>query len=88
MIFILTIQFFLQLSHTRCICFKKSKIQINHSVQCKSIRAYSGVLVFLCCCMQGAENQIHTAVGTVGPVSIAFDAIKSFLFYKKGVYSR
>ena len=54
----------------------------------------SGILVFLCCfyclwcCMQGAENQIHTAVGTVGPVSIAFDAIKSFVFYKKGVYSR
>ena len=43
---------------------------------------------FFIACVVVCENQIHTAVGTVGPVSIAFDAIKSFVFYKKGVYSR
>ena len=31
---------------------------------------------------------MHTAVGTTGPVSIAYDVIAGFRFYKKGVYSK
>ena len=44
-------------------------------------------LSYMFCC-QGAEDDMHTAVGTIGPVSIAYDVAKDFRFYKKGVYSR
>ncbi|XP_064390252.1 pro-cathepsin H-like [Halichondria panicea] len=33
------------------------------------------------------EEQLYNAVGTVGPVSIAYDVASDFRFYKKGVYS-
>ena len=38
-------------------------------------------------CLQGAEDDIVTAVATVGPVSIAFDVALGFQFYRKGVYT-
>lgn len=36
---------------------------------------------------KGAEGDIVDAVGTVGPVSIAFDVTAHFQLYKKGVYT-
>lgn len=38
--------------------------------------------------MQGDENGIYEAVGTVGPVSICFDVTSDFQHYTHGVYSR
>lgn len=37
---------------------------------------------------QGDEDGIYNAVGTVGPVSIAFHVSAGFQMYHKGVYSR
>ena len=38
--------------------------------------------------LQGDENGIYEAVGSVGPVSICYDVTMGFQLYKKGVYSR
>ena len=38
--------------------------------------------------MQGDEDGIYSAVGSTGPVSIAFHVSAGFQLYKKGVYSR
>ncbi|XP_047323513.1 thiol protease aleurain-like [Impatiens glandulifera] len=35
----------------------------------------------------GAEDELKHAVGTVRPVSVAFEVVNSFRFYKKGVYT-
>ena len=45
---------------------------------------FSGTLPSL----QGDENGIYEAVGSVGPVSICYDVTTGFQLYKKGVYSR
>ena len=37
---------------------------------------------------QGDEDNMYKAVGTIGPVSIAYDVSGDFRFYKQGVYSR
>lgn len=43
----------------------------------------------MCVCVQGDEDgELYNAVGTVGPVSIAYDVASDFRFYKKGVYKR
>eukprot|EP00899_Mesostigma_viride_P016771 jgi/Mesvir1/25095/Mv21559-RA.1 len=36
---------------------------------------------------QGNEHQLMRAVGLVRPVSVAFDVVQDFRFYKEGVYS-
>ncbi|CAH2065356.1 unnamed protein product [Thlaspi arvense] len=36
---------------------------------------------------QGAEDELKHAVGLVRPVSVAFEVVHDFRFYKKGVYS-
>lgn len=36
---------------------------------------------------QGDEDNMYKAVGTIGPVSIAYDVSGDFRFYKQGVYS-
>ena len=38
--------------------------------------------------IQKDEMEMYNAVGTVGPVSIAYDVSADFRFYKHGVYSR
>lgn len=43
------------------------------------------VLVFVCA--QGSEDELKHALGVVGPVSVAFDVVQGFRFYKEGVYS-
>nr|QBH22539.1 papain-family protein [Oldenlandia affinis] len=35
----------------------------------------------------GAEDELKYAVGTVRPVSVAFEVVKGFRFYKEGVYT-
>lgn len=42
----------------------------------------------VCSVVQGDEDGIYSAVGTVGPVSIAFHVSAGFQMYHKGVYSR
>ena len=37
---------------------------------------------------QGDEDGIYSAVGSTGPVSIAFHVSAGFQLYHKGVYSR
>lgn len=37
--------------------------------------------------MQGAEDELKHAVGLVRPVSVAFEVVDGFRFYKSGVYS-
>ena len=32
--------------------------------------------------------ELYNVVGTLGPVSIAYEATADFLFYKQGVYSK
>lgn len=39
------------------------------------------------CNMQGAEGKLKEAVGLVRPVSVAFEVVKTFRLYKKGVYT-
>ncbi|CEO97912.1 unnamed protein product (mitochondrion) [Plasmodiophora brassicae] len=36
---------------------------------------------------EGAEHEIEIAVGTVGPVSIAYDCADDFMHYSEGIYS-
>lgn len=36
---------------------------------------------------QGAENQLKHAVGTMRPVSVAFEVINDFRLYNAGVYT-
>lgn len=36
---------------------------------------------------QGAEDELKHAVGVVRPVSVAFEAVSGFRFYKEGVYT-
>lgn len=36
---------------------------------------------------QGAENQLKHAVGTMRPVSVAFEVIDNFRLYNAGVYT-
>lgn len=36
---------------------------------------------------QGAEDELKHAVGLVRPVSVAFEVVTSFRFYKNGVYT-
>ena len=36
---------------------------------------------------EGDENQIYQVVGTSGVVSIAYQVVNDFMFYKSGVYS-
>lgn len=40
-----------------------------------------------CKTMQGAEDELKHAVGLVRPVSVAFEVVDGFRFYKSGVYS-
>ena len=37
--------------------------------------------------LQGAEDELKYAVGTVRPVSVAFEVVNGFRFYKGGVYT-
>ena len=37
--------------------------------------------------MQGAEDELKHAVAFVRPVSVAFEVVSGFQFYKEGVYS-
>ena len=37
--------------------------------------------------MQGAEDELKAAVGLVRPVSVAFEVIQDFRFYKDGVFT-
>lgn len=37
--------------------------------------------------MQGAEDELKHAVAFVRPVSVAFEVVHDFRFYKKGVYT-
>ncbi|KAK1551382.1 hypothetical protein Q3G72_034686 [Acer saccharum] len=37
--------------------------------------------------MQGAEDELKHAVALVRPVSVAFEVVKSFRFYKGGVFT-
>lgn len=37
--------------------------------------------------MQGDEQELKHAVAFVRPVSVAFQVVKSFRFYKSGVYT-
>lgn len=37
--------------------------------------------------MQGGEDELKQAVGLIRPVSVAFEVVRSFQLYKKGVYS-
>lgn len=37
--------------------------------------------------MQGAEDELKHAVAFVRPVSVAFQAVDGFRFYKEGVYT-
>lgn len=41
----------------------------------------------MCGQTQGAEDELKHAVGTVRPVSVAFQVVNSFRFYKEGVYT-
>ena len=48
----------------------------------KSMETYASFI------LQKDEMEMYNAVGTVGPVSIAYDVSSDFRFYKHGVYSR
>ena len=37
--------------------------------------------------LQGAEDELKDAVGIVRPVSVAFEVVNGFRFYKDGVYT-
>lgn len=37
--------------------------------------------------MQGAEDELKHAVAIVRPVSVAFEVVNGFRFYKNGVYT-
>ena len=37
--------------------------------------------------MQGAEDELMHAVAFVRPVSVAFEVVNGFRFYKSGVYT-
>lgn len=37
--------------------------------------------------MQGAEDELKHAVAVVRPVSVAFEVVSGFRFYKSGVYT-
>ena len=37
--------------------------------------------------MQGAEDELKDAVALIRPVSVAFEAVDGFRFYKEGVYT-
>lgn len=37
--------------------------------------------------MQGAEDELKDAVAKVRPVSVAFQVVKEFRFYKSGVFT-
>lgn len=42
---------------------------------------------FLISWIQGAEGELKHAVALVRPVSVAFEVVSGFRFYKKGVYT-
>jgi len=60
----------------------KGKNQRCNSQESKAVAHIADVVNIT----QGDENGILSAVGTVGPVSIAYDCTLGFQFYHKGVY--